>query len=382
MSRTRVVLSTLVPGVLPFFGGRRITGGVAFFTWLALLALAVLRWERVVAFVSGPLDGRIAVGTLAVGILGTMLWSGREAVRHEAGRRRADAGEAGAPAERWGPTARAFRRNKLAVAGLIAIVAFYLTALLTPLLAPVDPVAQGDLVAGSNLPPSWEHPLGTDQYARDVLSRLLYGARISLTVGFVAVAISVSIGTLIGSVAGYAGGRTDTLLMRFVDMVLSFPRLVLLIAVIAMLESPSIFLIITVLGLTLWPSSARIVRGEVLALREREFVEAARALGFSAPRILGRHVLPNALAPVIVAATLGIGNTIVLEAGLSFLGIGVQPPTPSWGNMVADGRTRLLEAWWISTFPGLAIVFVVLAFNLVGDGLRDALDPRLRGGEG
>jgi len=291
-------------------------------------------------------------------------------------------GESAGPSQRWGPTIRAFRRNHLAVAGLIAVLAFYLVALLTPILAPFDPAAQGDLVAGSNLPPSWEHPLGTDQYARDVFSRLLYGARISLTVGFVAVAISVTIGTLVGAVAGYVGGKTDTLLMRFVDMVLSFPRLVLLIAVIAMLESPSIFLIIAVLGLTLWPSSARIVRGEVLALREREFVEAARALGFSGARILGRHVLPNALAPVIVAATLGIGNTIVLEAGLSFLGIGVQPPTPSWGNMVADGRTRLLEAWWISTFPGFAIVLVVLAFNLVGDGLRDALDPRLRGGEG
>lgn len=386
--KIRPALSALVPGVLPFLNGRRITGGVAFFTWLALVGLAVWRWERVVGSLSGPLDAGIAVGVLVAGILGTMTWSARETARRAAQEggeglegKGSDEGSK-ASAERWGPTARAFRRNHLAVAGLIAVGAFYLLALLTPLVAPFDPTAQGDLVAGSNLGPSWEHPLGTDQYSRDVLSRLLYGARISLTVGFVAVAISVTIGTLIGSVAGYVGGRTDTLLMRFVDMVLSFPRLVLLIAVIAMLENPSIFLIIAVLGLTLWPSSARIVRGEVLALREREFVEAARALGFSGTRILGRHVLPNALAPVIVAATLGIGNTIVLEAGLSFLGIGVQPPTPSWGNMVADGRTRLLEAWWISTFPGLAIVFVVLAFNLVGDGLRDALDPRLRGGEG
>ncbi|MFW6199208.1 MAG: ABC transporter permease [Gemmatimonadota bacterium] len=397
MSRVRVILSTLIPGVLPFLRGRRITGGVAFFTWLAVLALGAHRWDRLAAFLSGPLDGQIAVATLAAVVLGAMVWSGRETALQESEREaaaweRADRQDADgkkpsgagprAPIERWGPTVRAFRRNKLAVAGMIAVGIFYLAALLTPLLAPFDPTAQAELVGGSNLPPTWEHPLGTDQYARDVLSRLLYGARISLTVGFVAVAISISIGTLIGSVAGYVGGRIDTLLMRFVDMVLSFPRLVLLIAVIAMLESPSIFLIIAVLGLTLWPSSARIVRGEVLALREREFVEAARALGFSAPRILGRHVLPNALAPVIVAATLGIGNTIVLEAGLSFLGIGVQPPTPSWGNMVADGRTRLLEAWWISTFPGLAIVFVVLAFNLVGDGLRDALDPRLRGGQG
>ena len=165
--------------------------------------------------------------------------------------------------------------------------------------------------------------------------------------------------------------------MRFVDMVISFPRLILLITIIAIFE-PSIFLIVAVLGLTLWPSTARIVRGEVLSLREREFVQAAEALGYPKRRIILRHLIPNALAPVIVAATLGIGNTIVLEAGLSFLGMGVQPPTPSWGTMVADGRDHLLNAWWLSTFPGLAIVFTVLSFNLVGDGLRDALDPRLR----
>jgi peptide/nickel transport system permease protein len=221
------------------------------------------------------------------------------------------------------------------------------------------------------------HPLGTDQYARDVLSRLLYGARISLTIGFVAVGISVTIGTLLGAIAGFVGGFVDGAIMRFVDVIISFPRLVLLITIIAIFE-PSIFLIIAVLGLTLWPGTARIVRGEVLSLREREFVQAAEALGYPKRRIIMRHLIPNALAPVIVAATLGIGNTIVLEAGLSFLGFGVQPPTASWGTMVAAGRSDLLGAWWLSTFPGLAIVFTVLSFNLVGDGLRDAMDPRLR----
>ncbi len=187
----------------------------------------------------------------------------------------------------------------------------------------------------------------------------------------------MTIGTLLGAVAGYIGGLVDTFIMRFVDMVISFPRLVLLITIIALFE-PSIFLIITVVGLTQWPGPTRIVRGEVLSLREREFVQAAEALGYSRSRIVFRHLIPNTLAPVIVAATLGIGNVIVLEAGLSFLGLGVQPPTPSWGTMIADGRNYLLGAWWISTFPGLAIVFTVLSFNLVGDGLRDALDPRLR----
>jgi peptide/nickel transport system permease protein len=201
--------------------------------------------------------------------------------------------------------------------------------------------------------------------------------RNSLTIGFVAAGISVTIGTLLGAIAGFLGGVVDGVIMRFVDVVISFPRLVLLITIIAVFQ-PSIFIIIAVLGLTLWPTTARIVRGEVLSLREREFVQAAQSLGYSKRRIISRHLIPNALAPVIVAATLGIGNTIVLEAGLSFLGLGVQPPTASWGTMVADGRNHLLDAWWLATFPGLAIVFTVLSFNLVGDGLRDALDPRLR----
>jgi len=256
-------------------------------------------------------------------------------------------------------------------------VVLYLVALLAPLIAPYDPIAQQDIVRTGFLPPSLEHPLGTDRFGRDVLSRIIYGARVSLSIAFVAVAIAITIGTILGAVAGYLGGRVDAAIMRFTDMVLAFPRLVLLIMIIA-LFSPSIFLIITVLGLTQWPSTARIVRGEVLSLREREFVMAARALGFGRWRIILRHLVPNVLAPVIVAATLGIGNTIVLEAGLSFLGLGVAPPTPTWGNMVADGRETLLSAWWVATFPGLTIVVTVLAFNLLGDGLRDALDPRLR----
>ena len=277
----------------------------------------------------------------------------------------------------WELAARAFSRNPSAVTGLIVIVGLYLTAVVTPLVAPFDPTAQGDLVTERLAGLSARHPLGTDHFARDVLSRLLYGARISLLIGFVAVGISVTIGTALGAVAGYLGGWFDAVIMRFVDMVISFPRLILLITIIALFQ-PSIFLIVSVLGLTLWPSTARIVRGEILSLREREFVQAAEALGYSKRRIILRHLIPNALAPVIVTATLGIGNTIVLEAGLSFLGLGVQPPTPSWGTMVADGRDNLLGAWWLSTFPGLAIVFTVLSFNLVGDGLRDALDPRMR----
>jgi len=255
----------------------------------------------------------------------------------------------------------------------------FLIALITPLLAPFDPL-QMRVFAAEDMalrlaPPSNVHLLGTDQFGRDVFSRTLYGARISLGIGLLAVTISVSIGTVLGGVAGYLGGMVDGLVMRFSDMVMAFPSLILLIAIAAVFQ-PSILLIVLILGLTQWPAITRIVRGEVLSLMEREFVEAARASGFSRRRILFRHILPNALAPIIVAATLGIGNTIVLEAGLSFLGQGVPQPTPSWGAMVADGRDYLMDAWWIATFPGLAIVVVFLALTLVGDGLRDALDPR------
>jgi len=285
---------------------------------------------------------------------------------------RALVGESG-----WRIAARRLRRNQLALAGLGLLLVLGLTALLAPWIAPYDPTAQGDLVGMGYQAPSAKHWLGTDQFGRDVFSRLIYGARVSLMIAFTAVTISITLGTLLGAVAGYFGGVVDTIITRTIDLILAFPRLVLLILIVA-LTQPSIPLIILVLGLTHWPGTARIVRGEVLSLREREFITAATALGYGDGRIIFRHLIPNVVAPVIVAATLGIGDTIVAEAGLSFLGLGVQPPDPSWGNMVADGRQNLVGAWWIAAFPGLAIVFTVMAFNLLGDGLRDALDPRGR----
>jgi peptide/nickel transport system permease protein len=251
----------------------------------------------------------------------------------------------------WAIAARQFKRNRLALVGLAIIVLLYLVALLAPLIAPYDPIAQDDIARTGFLPPASRNWLGTDRFGRDVLSRIIYGSRISLSIGFIATAISITIGTLLGAAAGYFSGKVDTIIMRFTDMVLAFPRLVLLIMIVALFDA-SITVIILVLGLTQWPGTTRIVRGDVLSLREREFIHAAQALGMSRARIMMRHLIPNVLAPVIVTATLGIGNTIVMEAGLSFLGLGVQPPTPRGAAWSPRGKDSLLGAWWVATFPG------------------------------
>jgi peptide/nickel transport system permease protein len=268
-----------------------------------------------------------------------------------------------------------FRRNNIAVAGGGVVVLLFLVSFLAPLITPYDP----NVIDAWNvlLPPSAKHWFGTDEIGRDVFTRVVFGARVSLKVGFVAVGIAAAIGTVVGLLAGFYGGWVDTVLMRFVDIMLCFPTFFLILAVIAMLE-PSIWYVMIIIGLTGWMGVARLVRAEVLSLREREFVMAARVLGASDFRILFRHVLPNAISPVLVSATLGVAGAILTESALSFLGIGVPPPTPSWGNILSSGKEFIEFAWWLSLFPGLAIFVTVLAYNLVGEGVRDALDPRLK----
>lgn len=267
-----------------------------------------------------------------------------------------------------------FRRNRMALVGAGIVLVMFLMAAAASFTG-VDPAAID--VSRSLLPPSLKHPLGTDDLGREVLVRMLYGARISLLVGFVAVGISTLIGVACGALAGYYGGWIDALIMRFVDIMLCFPTFFLILAVIAFLD-PSIWNIMIVIGLTSWMGVARLVRAEFLSLRQRDFVLAAQALGASDLRLIFRHVLPNAMAPVLVSATLGVAGAILTESALSFLGIGVQPPTASWGNMLIIGKQTLGSAWWLSVIPGLAILITVLGYNLLGEGIRDALDPRIK----
>lgn len=275
----------------------------------------------------------------------------------------------------YGDAWRRLRHNKAALAGLVIVGFFAVLAVLAPLAAPSDPITQ-DLDARL-LPPSREHWLGTDDLGRDLLSRIIYGGRVSLTVGIVSVGIALATGTVLGLTAGFYAGWMDSVTMRIMDIMLAFPATLLAIFIVG-IRGPGLNNAMLAIGVINIPIFARIVRGSVLRVRQEEFVDAARALGARGSRILGRHILPNTLAPIIVQATLGVGAAILEAAGLSFLGLGAQAPTPEWGAMLTNTREFLRDAPWAATFPGIAILLAVVGFNLLGDGLRDALDPRLR----
>jgi peptide/nickel transport system permease protein len=285
------------------------------------------------------------------------------------------------PRSEWWIFLRRLARRRTSLFGLVVVAVVVLTALAAAVVTPFDPIEQ-DIGERLKAPLTRDgagrvHPLGTDHLGRDILARIVFGARPALLVGFAAVAISGVLGMVTGLMAGYFGGRIDDLLMRLADIQLAFPFILLAIAVIGVL-GPSLTTIICVIGVSSWVVYARIVRGAALSLREREFVQAAQALGSRDGRILVRHVLPNVFTPWLVVATLDMARVIVIESALSFLGLGVQPPTPTWGGMLADGRVYISTAWWLATFPGLAILITVLGINLFGDGLRDTLDPRLK----
>jgi peptide/nickel transport system permease protein len=283
-------------------------------------------------------------------------------------------------AARWRKILRKLLENKGAVFGLIMVLGVIFCAVFSPLISPHDPIAQD--VEKRLIPPMWQEGadpnyfLGTDHLGRDIVSRLIYGARISIVVSVSAVVLSSILGTLIGLFSGFYGGKVDSFFMRIADVQLAFPFILLAIAIIAVL-GPNLQNIIIVMGITGWVIYARVVRAEVLSLREKEFITSVRALGGSNGRIIFRHLLPNVIPPIVVIVTLEMARMIIMEAALSFLGLGIQPPTPTWGGMLADGRVYLATSWWLATFPGLVIMLVVLGINLLGNWLRDMLDPRL-----
>ena len=283
-------------------------------------------------------------------------------------------------ATRWRKVLRKLLENKGAVFGLIMVLGVIFSAVLAPWISPHDPILQD--VEKRLFPPMWQegadpnYLLGTDHLGRDIVSRLIYGARISIVVSVSAVALSAMLGTLIGLFSGYYGGKVDNIFMRIADVQLAFPFILLAIAIIAVL-GPNLQNIILTMSITGWVIYARVVRAEVLSLREKEFITSVRALGGSNGRIIFKHLFPNVVPPIIVIVTLEMARMIIMEAALSFLGLGIQPPTPTWGGMLADGRVYLVTSWWLATFPGLVIMLVVLGINLLGNWLRDMLDPRL-----
>lgn len=275
-----------------------------------------------------------------------------------------------------------FRRNRLAMLGLFMVFSVIIVAVLAPIVAPYDPFKQLIWTEGKAIKlasPSGQHWMGTDLYGRDILSRVIFGSRISLQIGIFATLVSLFVGIPLGALAGYMGGWVDDLISWLINVIFAFPFLLFVLAVVAVFKNPSMIVIYMAIGLVNWVAIARVVRAQFISLREREFVEAARSLGLPRWRVIFVHILPNALAPVIVQATLGMGSIIMIEAGLAFLGFGAQPPMPSWGLMISIGQKYLgLGKWWWAIFPGLAIMYTVLAFNFLGDGLRDALDVRLK----
>ncbi len=275
----------------------------------------------------------------------------------------------------WKDAWKRLKKNRAAMIGLWMVVVFLLVAIFAPLLAPYDP-NEIDLMSVLKGPSS-DHWLGTDYYGRDLTSRIIYGSRISLSVGIIVQTIALSIGTLMGSLAGYYGGKVDMFIMRIVDIVMSFPSLLLTIAIMVAL-GPSLYNVFLALGIVSWTRTARIMRSEFMRHREREYVEAARALGYKDFSIMYKQILPNCMAPLIISFTMGIASSIMAEASLSFLGLGAQEPTPSWGSIINNGLQYLRTKPWYSLFPGLAIAYTVFAFNLLGDGLRDALDPKMK----
>ncbi len=376
MSRGRAAMFlALIPGAGHLAAGRRARGLNLLAFAMAMAAIPLYRSQAFLdSLASSAIDDWIASRFLIVALVGSVVASVLDTRRLVA--RERSKGERGTKSRSVLRIALGrFRANGLALAALYVIVALCLVGILAPILAPYDPAAIDDVMKTRYLGPSWDHLFGTDEFGRDLFSRAVYGARVSLSVGLLAVVIAVTFGTVYGAVAGYYGGVLDSLLMRIVDVILAFPTFFLMLMLVGVFEANLVFLVL-IMGFTSWTGTARVIRGEILSLREREFIEGARAIDLSNRLIIFRHLIPNAMTPVLVSAAMMVGGMITAEAGLSFLGIGIRPPTPSWGNMIGAGQDAMLVAWWMALFPGLLLGISVLSFNLLADGIRDALDPK------
>jgi len=361
-----------VPGLAHFALDRR-SRGVHLMAWTVLVAAIILwRWDRVMGAFSTPAVDRWVASLFLFGsLIGTVLFSRWDAARLH-GRLGLSVSAGKSPMRiAW----RRFRANTLAVGSLYVIGLFYLVAILAPVIAPFDPAAIDDVMGTRYLGPSFTHFFGTDEFGRDLFSRAVYGARVSLSVGLLAMIIAKTIGTTYGAIAAYFGGVVDGLMMRFVDVFIAFPTFYLMLMLVGVFEA-NITMLVLILGLTAWPGTARFIRGEILSLKEQAFTEAARAIGLPDRLIIMRHLIPSALSPVLVSAALSVAGMIGAEAGLSFLGLGIRPPTPSWGNMVSGGQGSLYAYWWVAFFPGALLALTLVSFSLLADGLRDALDPK------
>ncbi len=374
MSNTRVApWLAFVPGLGHLVLGRRAKG--IHLLVFAFAAGFVLLWraDRVAeAFDSRAIDQWVA----ALFVIGALLLAAVYS-RWDV-RRILERGEEPPMAVKspWRIAGRRFRANTLAVGSVYVIALFYLVAILAPLIAPYDPSAIDNVLETRYLTPSGAHLFGTDEFGRDLFTRALYGSRISLSIGLLAMLLSKVLGTFYGAVAAYFGGLVDAVLMRLVDVVIAFPTFYLMLMLVGVFEA-NIVLLVLILGLTSWPGTARYIRGEILSLKEQEFAESARAIGLPPRLVIVRHLIPSALSPVLVSAALSVAGMIGAEAGLSFLGLGIRPPTPSWGNMVSGGQDALLVAWWVAFFPGGLLALTLISFSLLADGIRDALDPKV-----
>jgi peptide/nickel transport system permease protein len=362
---------SFVPGLGHLLQGRRVKG--AHIVAYASITVILIVWRRnriSEIFSSGAFDEWLALLFLVGSLLAVIAysWWDLRTLNRNVDLQVSNNGP-------WQIALRRFKVNRLAVGSVYAILILYSLAILAPLIAPQEPSMMQNVLETRYLPPSGTHLFGTDEFGRDLFSRALYGARVSLTIGLLAMLLSKTIGTIYGAIAAYFGGLVDSILMRLVDVVIAFPTFFLMLLLVGVFEA-NITLLILILGLTSWPGTARYIRGEILSLKEQEFVESARAIGLPPHLVITRHLIPSALSPVLVSAALSVAGMIGAEAGLSFLGLGIRPPIPSWGNMVSGGQDALLVAWWVAFFPGALLTLTLVSFSLLADGLRDALDPK------